>query len=476
MQDLPQESWLPLTTAQDHLRGFFSSYGYRGLEPPLLEPTELFLRKSGGELAARMYTFTDPGGNRVSLRPEYTGSILRHYLENNTPYGAPARIQYAGPVFRYEEGPGAYRQFTQVGAEILGSASPMADAEVLSLSCTALSSLGLRGHWMEVGDLGLLHRLLESIGLSERATAYILASVNDLKDGDGGRARVEDRARQLQLLSDDSRQSHLGVVIGGMEEGEARELLHGLFEWAEAGSLGQRTPSEVVERLLRKLRGSDDPARLHRGLDIACKVAAVRGEPYASLEEVETIIKSSGLDQSAADPLKETMELLDPGQIDTEVVLDCGLVRGLPYYTGLVFEIRHPSLDTSLGGGGRYDGLARAMGSPSNVPALGFAYNLEQVLSALGQMQGGCSADTSSPKGVLVLAASHGAFKEALRHAQELHAGGRSVEVDVWAMSVDEALSYAASKGIAELIVVDDGGQRTVHQVGYAGEVPGRRE
>ena len=76
------------TAAQDLLRGRLSSYGYQIIDTPMLERTELFLRKSGGELATRMYTFTDPGGNRVSLRPEFTPSIIRYYLERDR-RGAP---------------------------------------------------------------------------------------------------------------------------------------------------------------------------------------------------------------------------------------------------------------------------------------------------------------------------------------------------------------------------------------------------
>ena len=60
MRDLSQESWMSHKAAQDYLRGFFSLHGYQLLETPVIEPTELYLRKSGGELAARMYTFIDP--------------------------------------------------------------------------------------------------------------------------------------------------------------------------------------------------------------------------------------------------------------------------------------------------------------------------------------------------------------------------------------------------------------------------------
>ncbi len=91
MRDLAQESWRLKRDLQDRLMEMFSSFGYGCLETPILEATELFLRKSGGELASRIYSFTDSGGAQVSLRPEFTSSILRHYLENAGELALPAR-------------------------------------------------------------------------------------------------------------------------------------------------------------------------------------------------------------------------------------------------------------------------------------------------------------------------------------------------------------------------------------------------
>ena len=68
-------------TLQGFLANYLSSHGYQTIDTPILQPTELFLRKSGGELANRMYSFTDAGGNKISLRPEFTASVIRYYLE-----------------------------------------------------------------------------------------------------------------------------------------------------------------------------------------------------------------------------------------------------------------------------------------------------------------------------------------------------------------------------------------------------------
>ena len=466
MHDLSQKSWLELKSAQERLREYFALHGYNVLETPLLEPTELFLRKSGGELAARMYTFTDPGGNQVSLRPEFTASVVRHYLSEKSSEPLPIRVQYAGPVFRYEGAGDTDHQFTQVGAELLGSPSPRADAEILSLSCRALSDLGLNGQLLNIGDIGVLHGLLESLGLSERATTFILGSMNELRAGEDGLARVMDQARQLGLLVDHSRQGYLRAATEGMKEDEARELLHRLLQWAEIGSLGQREPSDVVERLLRKLRAADDPGSLQRGLEVIHRLASVKGEPQACLKEAEDVITSFGLDPVVLDRLKELTGLLAAEQMEgATVVLDFGLARGLAYYTGIIFEITHPKVDGSLGGGGRYDGLARALGSPSNVPALGFAYTLEPILTLIDK-QGKKKLNHRDGSGrVLLLAPNRAAYEKALQVAQELRGSGTAVEVDVTSMGVEDSLPYARDRGIATVMTIDGSGKRTTHKV-----------
>ena len=466
MRDLSQESWRTLRKVQDRLTELFSLHGYQIIETPMLEPTELYLRKSGGELAARMYTFLDPGGNQVSLRPEYTASIVRHFLSEDSDDLLPVRVQYAGPVFRYEQEFSSDHQFTQVGAELLGSSSPRADAEILSLSWMGLSHLGLKGHRLEMSDLSVLHTLLDSLGLSDRAIVFIMGSISELRQGVDGLARVRERATQLRLLGEGPPQSHLGAAIGDLTEGEARELLYGLLQWAEIGSLGQREPSDVVERLLRKLRGADDPDRLRKGLEVAYELAKVRGDPASCLSEVARLIRTFGLDPGVLDRVREVIGLLHEDRTHGAVVdLDFGLARGLAYYTGIVFEITHPENGHSLGGGGRYDGLARALSSSSNVPALGFAYTLEPLVGLLEHTRDVSEDGVERPVRLMVMAADGTAYREGLRMADALRGKGTAVEMELRGLGVEEGLTYARAKGIAEVIAVDSDGNSTRYPV-----------
>tara|TARA_B100000315_G_scaffold196929_1_gene188222 strand:+ start:1621 stop:2967 length:1347 start_codon:yes stop_codon:yes gene_type:complete len=446
--------------------GLFSSFGYGCLETPILEATELFLRKSGGELASRIYSFTDAGGAQVSLRPEFTSSILRHYLENAGEIELPARWQYAGPVFRYEDShPEASGQFTQVGAELVGAPNMMADVEMLGLAAMVPAELGIEGWRLELADLDVLNSVLDAVEVSERAKTFIVGSLPSLREGGEAVARVLEEARRLRLTGRGGQDEYLGYAIEGLDDAQSRVVLHGLLQWSAADQLGQRTAGEVVDRLLRKLRGGDDESKLRRGLELAFDLAAVRGEPRGALEAAGAVVRASGADSTAFGRLSEYLDLLlaEKG-IASHLVLDFGLVRGLAYYNGIVFEVRHPDWPEAIGGGGRYDGLARALGSEGPLPALGFAYNLEALLALDPRTDGGASWPPERPL-ALVMAADPGSYSEALRVTSEFRKEGLRAEVEVTQRELGQALSYAAKKGIKQVVVVHEDGRRTTHAV-----------
>ncbi|MDR7567197.1 MAG: histidine--tRNA ligase, partial [Armatimonadota bacterium] len=141
-------------------REFAHRYGYREIRTPVLEHTEVFLRGVGEGtdiVDKEMYTFTDRGGRSLTLRPEGTAAVMRAYIEHGLhTWPQPVKLYYIAEMFRYDRPQaGRYRQHTQFGAEILGSASPAADVEVLALPIRILQSLGLqevRVHLNSVGD------------------------------------------------------------------------------------------------------------------------------------------------------------------------------------------------------------------------------------------------------------------------------------------------------------------------------------
>ena len=390
MRDLPEDSWRHARQLQDRLHELFSGYGYRLLDTPVLEPTELFLRKSGGELASQLYSFTDAGSNSVSLRPEFTSPIMRHYLENADSVALPVRWQYCGPVFRFDASHSeASGQFTQVGGELIGSSEIAADVELLELAAAVPTQLGLDGWSLKLADLDILDSLLDPVGVSERARSFIIQSMPRLREGRSAVAKSLEEGRRLHLAGGvnghlESEDAALRQAVKGLDDVQARSVLLGLLQWTSADQLGQRTPEDVVERLLRKTRGTDSEDKLRQGLELASDLAVIKGEPGPALEAVRKTLNSAGANLDAADRLSEVIGLLPDGPVSAgRIELDFGLFRGLAYYNGVIFEVSHPGRPGALGGGGRYDTLSRALGGGDAVPALGFAYNLDALI-ALG--------------------------------------------------------------------------------------------
>ena len=134
-------------------------YGYEEIELPLLERGELFARSVGATsdiVEKEMYAFEDRDGTLVALRPEGTASVVRAYLEAGLDRAQPvARLYYHGPMFRRERPQkGRYRQFTQIGAELIGRDDPQADAETLCLVADICAEAGLGAIRIEINSLG----------------------------------------------------------------------------------------------------------------------------------------------------------------------------------------------------------------------------------------------------------------------------------------------------------------------------------
>ena len=134
-------------------------YGFDEWATPIFEDTAVFARSLGDTsdvVTKEMYTFTDRGGDSVTLRPEATAGICRALVSNGLTQTLPQKVFYAGPMFRYERPQkGRYRQFHQIDAELIGSAEPLADAEVIALGWDVLNALGVAaGTILELNTLG----------------------------------------------------------------------------------------------------------------------------------------------------------------------------------------------------------------------------------------------------------------------------------------------------------------------------------
>jgi histidyl-tRNA synthetase len=284
------------------------TYGFRPIETPTFEHTDLFVRGVGEStdvVTKEMYTFEDKGGRSLTLRPEGTAPVMRAYLNVRQTLPTPFKTYYIARMFRHERPQaGRMRQHTQFGVEILGAEGSGADVEVV-----ALGDAFLRGHGLQRFRLHV-----NSIGDQKCRPAYREAL----------EAFLEERASQL---CSDHRE-----------------------RW-------RVNPLRVLDCKKKECRAVTEDAP--RTIDHLCD------ECRAHFDGVR-----AGLEES---------------EIAFEV--DHRLVRGLDYYTRTAFEFVSEVLgptQSTLCGGGRYDGLAEAIGGEPT-PGIGFGLGLERVLIALDE-------------------------------------------------------------------------------------------
>ncbi len=150
------ETWQFL---EERARRIFSAFGYREIRVPILEKTELFCRSIGETtdiVEKEMYSFADKGGTAMTMRPEGTAPVIRAFIEHKLHTLDPvSKLYYLGPMFRHERPQkGRYRQFHQIGAEVIGLDDPKIDAQVLAMLSHFFVAVGITGVALQVNSLG----------------------------------------------------------------------------------------------------------------------------------------------------------------------------------------------------------------------------------------------------------------------------------------------------------------------------------
>ena len=430
MQDAGPSELAQRDNAITKLRSVFGLRGYDRAETPILEQTELYLRKSGGTLSSRLYGFTEPGGYEVSLRPEFTAAILRQTIDDMTDSNA-VRIMYDGPVFRYarpeDEDGIKTRQFTQLGAELIGPSSPDADGEIIAMSLEGLNSLEIADTRVVVGHVGVIAKALGAFDLSERAKLFLINNISELKKG--GTDSVFEKAETLGFVTNTA----IGEAQASSDRTQIEEKIDRVLSNGIVGpfgqNIGQRTVEDIVARLSKKLSETDDPDNFKKALQMLSAITQINGAANKALENAEKVLSESGVDPAI---ISSCTDVISSAQVEgvqiEQINIDFGLARGITYYTGMIFDIysndNNSESHQTLGGGGRYDGLTRALGYDYDFPSLGFAYNLDALVACQRlNTNSGSSTYFVSPKNC-------GSVQAAVSKARKLRSSGKRAAVE----------------------------------------------
>lgn len=374
LRDLLPEQVKVRREMEKKISDLFQSYGFSEVITPTFEFLEV-IETGAGNIREELFLFMDREGGILSLRPEVTVAIARlvatHFKEANFPQ----RLFYLANVFRHIQPQRAqYREFWQMGIELVGASGVRADAEVISIAAEAMRTIGVPNFKISLNQIAIFNSLLE--------------------------------------------ESNLDI--------EEQNIIRSLVEGKDLVELAKLLEKLPIEDNLKETI-STLPI-LHGGLEILDNIPYIEKNRKASLA-IEELIK--------------VYEALEVCNVQDDVVLDMGVIRGLDYYTGIVFEGYAADLGYGLLGGGRYDNLIGQFGY--NCPATGFAMGLDRLALVLKGQK------TTIPHYLV----GGSDYIKVINKCRELRAKGYVVEMDVRNLSRVELVEVVQHKPLYEVIYVD---------------------
>ncbi len=357
----PDEKWRRQSatgTTKDQLTALIEA-GFTPCETTILQPADPFIDLLGEEMRRRLFSFTDPRGESLCLRPDLTIPTAQAYLETVGSAASSQRLCYQGTAFRYQpRGAGKPEEFTQLGFEILNGAEPLnEEIEVFCLTIDLLTDLGVTEFEVFVNDLALFEAALNDLELTPRQVARLNRAY-----AHGG--SLETTLKALQKTPESKARS-LPADAPAVIIGRDRDEILARFEDKENAAQATPLTAEMADTILNLSK-------------VACSAMAL-----------EQTLKRQGLvigDALAAQLAQYEKRMTALQQKFTSRPANFAANRGrkLAYYTGFVFEIIVPSLGPrqTIASGGRYDALLSALGATKPMPAIGAALALERVTEA----------------------------------------------------------------------------------------------
>lgn len=382
------------------LSAVFERFGFQPLDTPAFERIETLTGKYGEEGQKLIFKILKrgKGGERgecdQALRYDLTVPLAR-VVAMNPQLRLPFKRYQIAPVWRADRpAKGRFREFLQCDADIVGSTSPLADAECVAVLHDALVDLGLERFTLRINDRRLLRATAAAVGAGDREAELLIA------------------VDKLDKIGRD------GVSGELAQRGLEPANIEALWALLERQPDDERTLAHLARELSERLQGSElEGAR--SGL--------------AALREVRELALALGVEEA-------------------RIAVDPTLARGLDYYTGPVFEVVADDVDIgSIAGGGRYDGLI-GMFSGRDIPAVGCSFGLDRLLVVLGET--GLLGTPPNAVEVLVTVWDEQTRPASVRAASRLRAAGIRTDLFLGDGGLKQQLKYANAKGYPWVAVI----------------------
>ncbi|MBU2036493.1 histidine--tRNA ligase [Patescibacteria group bacterium] len=389
-RDMLAEQVFPRQAMVDTIKKVYEKYGFVPQDTPAIERYETLTGKYGPEGEKLMYKFKDHGGRDVALRYDLTVPLARIVFQYKDKITLPYKRYQVGNVWRGDRPQaGRYREFMQFDADIIGTSSPIADAEIVEMMVDTMRALGVDAV-VRVNNRLILDGLAEKSGVMDPAKTKIMITAIDKSEKIGKDAVLAEISESIDSETAELVNAFLGV----------------------SGS-----DSEKLEQIAKILEGS---------------VSAAEG--VNNLQQVFSIVRKSGYEPE-------------------KVKFDQTIARGLDYYTGIIYETTLKDLPGvgSVCSGGRYDKLVSALSSGKvDLPAVGTSVGVDRLFSGLEQLDKVKKTKTASQ--VLVINFDSADAPEYVSLASDLRKEGIPTEVYYDQVKIGKQIKFANSLGIKFVI------------------------
>lgn len=376
----------------DIIRHTYEKYDFAPIDTPDLELTEVLLAKGGGETEQEVYSFTREGSKtNLTLRYDLTVPLARYVAEHESDLTFPFRRYHIGKVHRAERPQkGRFREFYQCDIDVIGSNSPIIDAEFPAVISEIFEQFNFGDFTIHINNRLILNGFFEGIGLKE-VSRDVLRTIDKIE-----KLSHEDFVQQLQTIGLTDEQ--VAKVIDFTNIGGDNDMILDTLKHLDIPSTDYQNGVEKLSTLIQALRSMQVPEK--------------------------------------------------------RFVVDLRIARGLDYYTGTVYETTlndYPELG-SVCSGGRYDDLASHY-TKTQLPGVGISIGLTRLFSKLREIPGVVTATTQSPASAIILPIDEAQNNYGLSIAATLRGAGIPVQFYSEVEAFKKKLRYADKMGYAHVLI-----------------------
>jgi len=404
------------------IKQVYERYGFEPLETPAVENIETLMGKYGEEGNQLIFKILKRGEHAstgeadLALRYDLTVPLARVVAQYQNELPKFFKRYQIQPVWRADRpARGRFREFYQCDVDVLGTSSPVVEAELCAAVSDVLESLGFTNFTIRLNHRRLLDAMMRNAMIETERSAGVLVVID-----------------KLDKIGKDGVSSELAKL--GVSERSTETILHLMTD-----------------------QDPDDPARLGHPFEFSQDNVKANLEritlQYQKFKYFSATSEGNVAASEAIGNLTRIIELSQNGSAAKHIRIDTSLARGLSYYTGAIMEINVPDLAGSLGGGGRYDNLV-GMFLGKDVPACGFSLGLERILVVMderGMFQGRLE---NSPADVMVTVWDEESIPEALKLAAEIRNEDLRVMFYPEVRKPAKQLFYADKQKIRSVIIV----------------------